>query len=171
MAMEYLLSDKTGEILRAFYDVYNELGYGFLERVYKNALYKELKKRGFDCSTERSIPDYPQEVQDLISYGTKGERIPVYYQGELVGDFYADIIVDNKVILELKAVKHILPEHEAQLTNYLRATDAEVGLLLNFGPEPQKRRVVFTNDRKKAHVNLQDQSFSPAKISPNQSNL
>ena len=113
----------------AFYDVYNELGYGFLERVYKNALYKELKKRGFDCSTERSIP--------------------VYYQGEIVGDYYADIIVDNTIILELKAVKSLLPEHEAQLMNYLRATDAEVGLLLNFGPNPQQRRIVFTNDKKK----------------------
>lgn len=131
--MDYLLSEKTGEILNAFYHVYNELGYGFLERVYKNALYKELKKRGFNCSTERSIP--------------------VYYQGELVGDFFADIIVDNNIILELKAVKQLTSEHEAQLTNYLRATDAEVGLLLNFGPEPQQRRIIFTNDRKKGHVN------------------
>ncbi len=131
--MEYLHSEITGEILNAFYDVYNELGYGFLERVYKNALYKELKKRGFDCSTERSIP--------------------VYYQGELVGDYYADIIIEDKIIIELKAIKQILPEHEAQLMNYLRATDAEVGLLLNFGPTPQKRRIVFTNDRKKNHMN------------------
>ena len=131
--MEYLHSDKTGEILNAFYDVYNELGYGFLERVYKNALYKELKSRGFDCSTERSIP--------------------VFYQNEIVGDYYADIIVDNTIILELKAVKTILPEHEAQLMNYLRATDAEVGLLLNFGPNPQQRRIVFTNDKKKNIVN------------------
>ena len=73
--MEYLHSDITGQILKAFYDVYNELGYGFLERVYKNALYKELKKRSFDCSTEQSIP--------------------VYYQGEIVGDYFADIIVNN----------------------------------------------------------------------------
>lgn len=131
--MEYLHSDITGEILNAFYDVYNELGYGFLERVYKNGLYKELKKRGFDCITERSIP--------------------VYYQGELVGDYFADIIVDDTIILELKAVKSILPEHEAQLMNYLRATDAEVGLLLNFGPEPQQRRIVFTNDKKKKVIN------------------
>ena len=131
--MVYLHSEITGEILNAFYDVYNELGYGFLERVYKKALYKELKKRGFDCSTERSIP--------------------VYYQGELVGDCYADIIIENKIIIELKAIKQILPEHEAQLMNYLRATDAEVGLLLNFGPTPQKRRIVFTNDRKKTHMN------------------
>lgn len=131
--MDYLLSEKTGEILQAFFHVYNELGYGFLERVYKNALYKELKRRGFDCSTERSIP--------------------VYYEGELVGDFFADIIVDSNIILELKAVKQLMPEHEVQLMNYLRATDAEVGLLLNFGPEPQKRRIVFTNDRKKGHMN------------------
>jgi GxxExxY protein len=131
--MVYLHSEITGEILNAFYDVYNELGYGFLERVYKNALYKELKKRGFDCSTERSIP--------------------VYYQGELVGDYYAGIIIEDKIIIELKAIKQILPEHEAQLMNYLRATDAEVGLLLNFGPTPQKRRIVFTNDRKKNHMN------------------
>ena len=131
--MEYLHSDITGEILKAFYDVYNELGYGILERVYKNALYKELTKQGFDCSTERSIP--------------------VYYQGEVVGDYFADIIVDNTIILELKAVKTILPEHEAQLMNYLRATDAEVDLLLNFGPNPQQRRIVFTNDKKKNIVN------------------
>ena len=131
--MDYLHSDITGEILKAFYKVYNELGYGFLERVYKNALYKELTKHGFNCSTERSIP--------------------VYYQGEVVGDCYADIIVDNTIILELKAVKTILPEHEAQLMNYLRATDAEVGLLLNFGPNPQQRRIVFTNDKKKSIVN------------------
>lgn len=96
-------------------------------------MYKELRQRGFNCSTERSIP--------------------VYYKGELVGDFFADIIIENKIIIELKAVKQILPEHEAQLTNYLRATDAEVGLLLNFGPIPQKRRIVFTNDRKKTHIN------------------
>lgn len=131
--MDYLHSEITGEILKAFYDVYNELGYGFLERVYKNAMYKELRQRGFNCSTERSIP--------------------VYYKGELVGDYFADIIIENKIIIELKAIKQILPEHEAQLTNYLRATDAEVGLLLNFGPIPQKRRIVFTNDRKKTHIN------------------
>jgi GxxExxY protein len=131
--MEYLHSNITGEILNAFYDVYNELGYGFLERVYKNALYKELRKRGFTCSIERSIP--------------------VYYQGEIVGDYFADIIVNDTIILELKAVKSILPEHEAQLMNYLRATDAEVGLLLNFGPNPQQRRIVFTNDKKKNIIN------------------
>ena len=129
--MQYLHSDITGEILNAFYAVYNELGYGFLERVYKNALYKELKSRGFKCSTE--------------------QHIPVYYQGEIVGDYYADIIVNDIIIIELKAIKQIQPEHEAQLMNYLRATDIEVGLLLNFGSMPQNKRIVFTNDRKKRH--------------------
>ena len=131
ISMQYLHSDITGEILNAFYAVYNELGYGFLERVYKNALYKELKSRGFKCSTE--------------------QHIPVYYQGEIVGDYYADIIVNDIIIIELKAIKQIQPEHEAQLMNYLRATDIEVGLLLNFGSMPQNKRIVFTNDRKKRH--------------------
>lgn len=133
MSMNYLLSEKTGKILKAFYAVYNELGYGFLERVYRNALYMEIKNCGLDCSMERGIP--------------------VFYRGEIVGDYFADIIVDDEIILELKAVRSLQPEHEAQLMNYLRATDAEVGLLLNFGPEPQKRRIVFTNDRKKSHIN------------------
>lgn len=126
--MEYLYSEETGEVLNAFYDVYNELGYGFLEKVYRNALYVELVRRGFNCRKE-----YP---------------IAVYYKGTSVGDYFADIVIDDHIILELKAVKTILPEHLAQLTNYLRATKAEVGLLLNFGPTPEKKRVVFTNDRK-----------------------
>lgn len=126
--MEYLYSDITNEVLNAFYDVYNELGYGFLEKVYKNALFNELTHRGIRCQKE-----YP---------------ISVYYKGVCVGEYYADIMIEDKIILELKAVKAILPEHLAQLNNYLRATDAEVGLLLNFGMEPQKKRVVFTNDRK-----------------------
>jgi GxxExxY protein len=126
--MEYLHSDITSEVLSAFYDVYNELGYGFLEKVYQNALFNELTQRGIHCQKE-----YP---------------ISVYYKGMCVGDYYADIMIENKIILELKAVKSILPEHLAQLNNYLRAKDAEVGLLLNFGLEPQKKRIVFTNDRK-----------------------
>ena len=131
--MEYLYSDETEQILRAFYDVYNELGYGFLEKVYQNALYAELVHRGFRCQKEQPIT--------------------VYYKGTCVGDYYADIIIDKRIILELKAVKTILPEHLAQLTNYLRATRAEVGLLLNFGPTPEKKRVVFTNDRKASLLN------------------
>ena len=126
--MDYLYTDDTKKILKVFYDVYNELGYGFLEKVYKNALYAELVQQGFNCRKE-----YP---------------ISVYYKGICVGEYYADIIIDERIILELKAVKNILPEHLAQLTNYLRATNAEVGLLLNFGPLPEQKRIVFTNDRK-----------------------
>ena len=126
--MDYLYTDDTEKILKAFYDVYNELGYGFLEKVYKNALFSELVNQGFNCRKE-----YP---------------ISVYYKGICVGEYYADIIIDERIILELKAVKSIQPEHLAQLTNYLRATKAEVGLLLNFGPLPEKKRLVFTNDRK-----------------------
>ncbi len=135
--MDYLLSEKTGKILKAFYDVYNQLGYGFLERVYKNALFIELKDCGFDCSTEKSLT--------------------VFYKGHAVGNYFADIIVDNSIIIEIKAVKAIVSEHEAQLMNYLRATDAEVGLLLNFGPDPQIRRIIFTNDNKKPKMNYLNQ--------------
>lgn len=112
------------------------MSYGmvFLEKVYKNALFNELTQRGIRCQKE-----FP---------------ISVYYKGICVGDYYADIIIEDKIILELKAVKTILPEHLAQLNNYLRATDAEVGLLLNFGLEPQKKRVVFTNDRKNRIQNI-----------------
>ena len=126
----YLLSEKTGKILKAFYDVYNELGYGFLESVYKNALYLDLSKQGLDCVMERGLT--------------------VFYKGSSVGTFFADIVVDNSVIIEVKAAKTLVPQHEAQLVNYLRATEIEVGLLLNFGPEPQQRRIIFTNDRKKS---------------------
>jgi len=132
--MEYLYSNITSEVINAFYDVYNELGYGFLEKVYKNALFNELTFRGIQCRKE-----YP---------------ISVYYKGICVGDYFADIMIEDKVILELKAVKTILPEHLTQLNNYLRATNAEVGLLLNFGLEPQKKRVVFTNDRKKHNIDI-----------------
>ena len=90
----------TSKILRAFYDVYHELGYGFLENVYQNALYKELLRSGLKCEPQK--------------------KIEVYYKGEVVGLYYADILVEGVVILELKAVENITPGHEAQLMNYLR---------------------------------------------------
>ena len=119
---------ETADILGAFYDVYNELGYGFLEQVYQNALYKELLRRNIPCVAQQPIK--------------------VYYKGELVGNYIADIVVDDTIILELKAVDSICNEHELQLINYLKATEIEVGLLLNFGEKPQVRRKLFTNDRK-----------------------
>jgi GxxExxY protein len=118
----------TEKIIRAFYTVYNALGYGFLEKVYENALVIELRKMGL-----RVVTQYP---------------INVYYDGQVVGEYFADILVEDLVIIELKAVRRLLKEHEAQLLNYLNATSYEVGLLLNFGPEPQIKRKVFDNERK-----------------------
>jgi GxxExxY protein len=109
--------------------VYNQLGYGFLESVYQKALLIELRKQGL-----KTVSRYP---------------ITVYYDKQTVGEFEADLIVEDSLILELKAVHALLTEHEAQLLNYLNATGYEVGLLLNFGPQAQIKRKVFDNDRKK----------------------
>ena len=125
----YKHSEITGLILKAFYNVFNKLGHGFLEKVYENSMMIELKKLGLNC--------------------VKQQRIKVFYDNYEVGDYFADIIVEDKVIIELKAHENLRPEHEAQLVNYLRATDIEVGLLLNFGVNPDKKRRVLSNDRKK----------------------
>lgn len=128
MTTDYLYKEETDEILEAFYEVYNTLGYGFLERVYQNALYQELKRRGFDCKAQH--------------------QIKVYFKGQEVGEYYADILVNDHIILELKAAGRLCREHELRLINYLKATEMEVGLLLNFGERPQVRRKIYTNDRK-----------------------
>src|SRR5690554_6686785 len=127
--MELLHKDLTDQILKAFYDVYNELGYGFLEKVYQNSLYLELKSRGFDVKAQG--------------------QIKVFYKGFEVGEYFADLIVNDLIILELKAKDYIIEEFEWQLVNYLRATPIEVGLLLNFGKQPEFKRKVFSNERKK----------------------
>jgi GxxExxY protein len=108
--------------------VYNKLGYGFLEKVYENAMMKEFKKGG--------IPAISQPPINVI------------YDNEIIGEYFADILVDNRVIIELKAAKCLSEEHEAQLLNYLKATDMEVGLLLNFGVKPEFKRKAFDNERK-----------------------
>lgn len=128
METNYKHSELTGQIIKTFYKVYNKLGYGFVEKVYENAFMIELRKSGLQC-----FQQYP---------------IDVFYDDEKVGFYYADIIVENKIILELKAAEGLVEEHEAQLTNYLRATDIEVGLLINFGKEPQFKRKVFSNEHK-----------------------
>src|SRR4051812_1636751 len=117
--------DITEKIIRAFYKVYNTLGYGFLEKVYQNALLIELHKLGLN-----SVAQLP---------------IDVFYEREKVGFYIADIIVEDVVILELKAGEGLIEEHEAQLTNYLRATNKEVGLLLGFCKEPVFKRKIFDN--------------------------
>ena len=124
----YKHKELTDRIIQAFYNVYNELGYGFLESVYQNALYFELKNLGLEV-----------EAQKIID---------VYYKTLLVGKYKVDLVVNDLIILELKAVDYLVQEHENQLINYIKATDKEVGLLLNFGKKPEIRRKIFDNDRK-----------------------
>lgn len=126
--MELLHEELTNAIIKTFYEVYNELGYGFLEKVYQNSLYLELKNKG-----------YKVEVQKKIS---------VYYKGIEVGEYYADLMVEDLIILELKAADCIVKDFENQILNYLRSTDCEVGLLLNFGKKPDFKRKIFENCRK-----------------------
>ncbi len=126
--MEYLHRDKTEKIIEAFFNVYNTLGYGFLEKVYHNSMLIELRRMKFECASQ-----YP---------------IRVFYDSFPVGDYYADIIVDDCVIIENKATERLVEENEFQLINYLKATNIEVGLLLNFGKKPEFKRKIFTNDRK-----------------------
>lgn len=120
--------DLCHQIVGIFYEVYNELGYGFLEAVYEEALTRALKGAGFHV--DRQIPT------------------PIWFRGAIIGDYNADLIVNGVVLLELKAAQNIDPSHKAQILNYLRATEIEVGLLLNFGPKPQFHRCVFENNRK-----------------------
>ena len=125
----YLHSDLTDKIIAVYYDVYNELGHGFLESVYSEAMVRALKTAGFSVQRE--------------------SLLNIWSRGEPLAQFPADLIVDKLVLLEFKAAKSMEPVFEAQLLNYLRATDIEVGLLLNFGPRPVIRRLVFSNDRKR----------------------
>ncbi len=118
----------TGEIINAFYKVYNTLGFGFLEKVYENALAMELRSRGMKVAQQQTLT--------------------VYYNGKPVGNYVADLIVNDLVILEIKSAETIVEAHEAQLLYYLRATEMEVGLVLNFGPKPQISRKVYETVRK-----------------------
>jgi len=124
----YLYSDTTNLIIKAFYIVYNKLGFGFLEKVYEKAMIIELTKLGLDVKSQ-----FP---------------IDVFYDDKIIGNYFADILVNDQIIIELKAAENIIAEHECQLVNYLKATDIEVGLLLNFGKEPQLKRRVLTQEYK-----------------------
>ncbi len=118
----------TEKIINAFYKAYNTLGYGFLEKVYQNALLIELVKLGLNV--------------------TKEKRIVVYYESQVVGDYNADLTVNDVVICELKTSEKLYEGDEHQLVNYLKATEIEVGLLLNFGKRPEVKRKIYDNDRK-----------------------
>ncbi len=127
--MSFKYKETTDIILKSFYEVYNELGDGFLESVYESALYIVLTGYGLCVEPQKDIS--------------------VFFRGKVIGDFKADLIVNGKVIVELKAVHTFNPVHEAQLINYLKATSIEVGLLLNFGRKPEFKRFVYDNKRKK----------------------
>lgn len=128
MYENYKHTDITEKIIGAFFNVYNKLGYGFSEKVYENALVIELRKT------------------DL--HFIEQAQLPVYYEGQMVGEFFADLLVEDKVIVELKSAKMIMVEHDAQVLTYLKATHYEVGLLLNFGPEAKQKRYAYDNHKK-----------------------
>lgn len=130
----------TDKIIKAFYEVYNELGFGFLELVYEKALYIVLKSYGLTVE--------------------KQKKIAVFFRRQIVGEYKADLIVAGKVIIEIKAAKSLTPEHEAQILNYLKSTEIEVGLLMNFGEKPVFKRFAFDNKRKDIRGNLR---YSAAK--------
>ena len=130
----FLHKSLTESILKIYYEVYNELGYGFLEKIYQNAMYFELKSQGFKVEAQK--------------------QIKVYYKDNFVGEYYTDLLVEDKVILELKACSEIQFSHQSQLLNYLKSTEIEIGLLINFGENPEFKRLIFTNNRKKIRNNL-----------------
>lgn len=122
-----LYKETTDKIIKCFYNVYNELGHGFLEAIYENSLVILLREEGLKV----------EQQKDLI----------VKFKNVIVGKYKTDLIVNGKIILELKAAKKIAPEHEAQLLNYLKATNMELGLLLNFGIKPEFKRFIFSNNQ------------------------
>jgi GxxExxY protein len=126
-------AELTEKIIGIFYDVYNELGYGFLESVYEESLVIALREAGY--GVERQL------------------AIPVWFRGHEVGLFRGDVVVECSVLLELKSTRTLEYAHEAQLLHYLKSTEIEVGLLLNFGSRPQFRRLLFDNQRKKIRAN------------------
>jgi GxxExxY protein len=125
-------SELTELIIGVFYEVYNELGFGFLESVYRKSLHLALCAKGLKVEAEVAVP--------------------VFFRGVNVGDFRADLVVNDCVLLGLKTAEAIIMAHEAQLLNYLRATTLEVGLILHFGPKAQVRRLLFDNDRKRSRA-------------------
>lgn len=126
--LPYKHYELTDRIIHCFYTVYSTLGYGFLEKVYENALLIKLSRQGLQACPQQAIS--------------------IWYADQIVGEYFADIIVQDLVILEIEASRTLIEENAAQLLNYLKATPYEVGLLLNFGPKPEHRRFSFENGRK-----------------------
>ena len=138
--LHYKHSKLTEQIIACFYTGYKTLGYGFLEKVYENALCIELSNHGLSVVQQRPIS--------------------VRYANQIVGEYFADLVVEDLVLVEIKAVKTLLDEHEAQLLNYLKATPYEVGLLLNFGPKPEQKRRSFENNRKEWWIRQMSQDHN-----------
>ena len=114
------INDLTRQVIGCAYKVHNVLGFGFLEKVYENALKYELNKIGIDVNQQG--------------------KLPVWYEGQSVGVFFPDLWIEQQLIIEIKAVQNLVLEHEMQLIHYLTATGVENGLLINFGPSVQIRR-------------------------------
>ncbi len=123
MTPDYKHSGVTEKIIGAAYEVHSTLGHGFMEKVYENALALQLHQTG--CALRQQVP------------------VKVMYAGEIVGNYVADLVVEDKVLVEIKAVTELQPLHEVQLVNYLKATEMEVGLLINFGREVEVKRRIF----------------------------
>lgn len=135
----YKHSELTETIIGVFYEVYNELGFGFLESVYRNSLRLALLEKGLSVE---------QEV-----------AVSVFFRGHNVGDFRADLVINGAILVELKTADHIVAAHESQVLNYLRSTTLELGLILNFGPKPQVRRLLLDNSRKHTRTHRAGGSF------------
>jgi GxxExxY protein len=138
----YKHQELTEQIIGVFYEVYNELGYGFLEKIYEEAMARVLKAKGFQVHQQASIP--------------------VWFRGQTIGVYDADLVINDVVLVELKACKALDPSHEAQLLHYLRSTEIEIGLLLNFGPRPRVCRLAFDNSRRKIGVHLRKSAANPS---------
>ena len=134
----------TDLVLRVFYEVYNELGSGFLESVYHAAFALALKQVGLQVISQVAVP--------------------VYFRGVVVGDFRADLVINGAVFLELKALQSLERVHEAQVIHYLRATPLEVGLLFNFGPKPQFKRFLLDNQQKQIRVHPCESVVMPLEV-------
>lgn len=121
-------SELTGKILGAFFELHKELGFGFSEKVYESALEVLLTELGLIVERQKDIF--------------------VYFHGKIIGEYKADMIINGVVLLEIKSVEKLIDAHDAQLLNYLKATEIEVGLLLNFGRQAEFRRKIYDNPRK-----------------------
>jgi GxxExxY protein len=121
-------SDLSDKIIKVFYEIHNELGYGFSEKIYQKAFGIALRQIGL--KVDEQVP------------------IKVYFRGQEIGEYFVDMVINDVILLELKAVAHIIEEHEAQLLNYLKSTEVEVGYVMNFGKSAEFKRKVLDNDRK-----------------------